>query len=302
MLRQALAFALLAGALVLMFEVTRANLAARGVHTGFDFLARPAVTPVHTWPLEFRPGASTFGDALLAGVLNTLKLTVACIAWATLAGLVVGLGSVSRNPLARRLAALYVEVMRNVPVLLHVVLWYGLLLELPPARSVQPDAWFAATNRGIFLLPQVDGLSVSGVLSMSPEFAALLVGIGTYTAAFVAEIVRAAIGAVPAGQWEACAVLGVGRGETLRRVVAPQAMRVALPPLSSEYMGIFKNSTLGVAVGYQDFMAVGETMLTDTGQAVEIMALVMLFYAAVSLVVSAAMHALERRHHHWSRR
>jgi len=300
-LRQALAFAALAGLLLLMFRATSGNLHARGVHTGFDFLWRPAVTPVVNSPLAFEPGISTFGRALAAGALNTLKLTGASIVAATLLGLWVGLGASSRHPLARRLCAAYVEAMRNVPVLLHVVLWYGIVLELPPSAD-NASHLFMASNRGIFLLPTVDGLDVQGLVSMSPEFFALLVGISTYTSAFIAEIVRAAVGSVETGQWEACTALGLSGPTTLGRVVAPQALRVGLPPLASEYLGIFKNSTLAVAVGYQDFMAVGETMLTDTGQALEIMAIVLAFYATVSLAVSAAMHAFERQHHRWNRR
>lgn len=298
-LRQALAFALLAGLLILMFRVTSANLHARGVQTGFAFLSKPAVTPIFNSPLEFQAGVDSFARAFTAGALNTLKLTAASIVLATVFGLVVGLGALARNPLPRRLAAAYVELMRNVPVLLHVVFWYGLFLELPAAADAAGNALLLASNRGFFLLPTVDGLDVHGVVSLSPEFAALLVGISLYTAAFIAEIVRAAVGALPRGQWEAAAALGLSRGATLRRVVAPQGLRVGLPPLASEYIGIFKNSTLAVAVGFQDFMAVGETVLTDTGQAVEVMALVVLFYAAVSLLVSAAMHVFEQRHRGW---
>ncbi|MBB3178192.1 ABC transporter permease subunit [Variovorax sp. Sphag1AA] len=297
-LRQAAAFALLAALLVLMFRVTGANLHARGVHTGFDFLGKPAITPVFNSPLEFQPGVDTFAMALLAGALNTLKLTAASIVLASVLGLLVGLGALARNPLARSLARAYVELMRNVPVLLHVAFWYGLLLELPPA-SDSAGSLLLASNRGIFLFPTVDGLDVHGMVSMSPEFAALLIGISLYTAAFIAEIVRASVGALPRGQLEAASALGLSRSATLRRVLGPQALRVGLPPLASEYIGIFKNSTLAVTIGYQDFMAVSDTMLTDTGQAVEIMAIVMLFYACVSLAVSAAMHAFEQRHRRW---
>jgi general L-amino acid transport system permease protein len=299
MARQAIAFALLAGLIVLMFRVTSGNLHARGVHTGFAFLSMPAITPIYNSPLGFRPGVDTFARAFEAGALNTFKLTAAAIVLATLLGVTAGVASLARNPLARRLALGYVELMRNVPVLLHIVFWYGILLELPAPQEGM-NALFAATNRGIFLFPAVDGLDVHGVVSMSPEFTALLVGISLYTGAFIAEIVRAAAGAVAAGQLEAAAALGLSRRTTLARVIAPQALRIGIPPLASEYIGIFKNSTLAVVIAYQDFMAVGDTMLTDTGQAVEIMAIVMLFYGIVSLAVSAAMHAFERRHHAWS--
>lgn len=301
--RQALAFALLAGLLVLMFQQTSANLKARGVHTGFAFLAQPATTPVAHSPLDFEPGVSTVARALAAGALNTLKLTAATVVLATLIGLVVGLGSIGRHPLAQRLSRAYVELMRNVPVLLHVVFWYGLVLELPPdpPDAIGQQLW-SLSNRGLFIAPTADGLDIQGWVSMSPEFFALLAGLSLYTAAFIAEIVRAAAGSVGSGQWDAAHALGLPRRVILQRVVAPQALRVALPPLASEYMGLFKNSTLAVAVGYQDFMAVGDTLLTDTGQAVEIMALTMAFYALVSLLLSAVMHRFERHHHGWNRR
>lgn len=301
MTRQAIAFALLAGLVFLMFQVTSTNLQERGVHTGFDFLSRPAITPVLTSPLEFELGVSTLARALAAGALNTLKLTLAAIVMATVLGLVVGVGSIARNPLARRLCTVYVELMRNVPVLLHIVFWYGLVLNLPPISTAQGSHWFLASNRGVFIFPTVEGFSVHAALAMSPEFSALFLGISLYTAAFIGEIVRASVGAVPKGQWEACLALGLSPRTTLGRVVGPQAVRVGLPALASEYLGIFKNSSLALVVGYQDFMAVSDTMLTDTGQAIEIMAIVMLFYGIVGLLMSTVMHLFERRQHLWSR-
>jgi general L-amino acid transport system permease protein len=315
--RQALAFAVLGGLLFVMFQVTRANLQARGIQSGFDFLWKPATTPVFDSPLSFEPGVDSFARAFAAGALNSLKVTAAAIAAATVIGVVVGLGRLARNPLARALCGGYVEVMRNVPVLLHIFFWYGIVLELPPVSAADAtESLLLATNRGIWMAwpgideagrwvmtwPRVDGLDVAGGIYMTPEFLALFLGISLYTAAFIAEIVRASVGAVERGQWEASAALGIPRATVLRSVVFPQAFRVGVPSLTSEYLGIFKNSTLAVAIGYQDFMAVSNTMLTDTGQAVEVMAIVMLFYAVVSLVVSAVMHAFEHRNMRWGAR
>ncbi|MCA0241435.1 MAG: ABC transporter permease subunit [Proteobacteria bacterium] len=316
-LRQALAFGLLGGALFLMFHLTAEHLRARGIRTGFDFLWQPATTPVFDSPLSFQAGVDSFAKAFAAGALNSLKITAAAIVAATLFGLLVGLGRMSGNALARALCGGYVELMRNVPVLLHIFFWYGLVLELPAAADLAgvPGAidggrhWLLATNRGVHLAwfgvddaghwgwqwPRPDGLQISGGLSMTPEFLALFIGLSLYTAAFVAEIVRAAVEALPAGQWQAAAALGLRRHTVLARVILPQALRIGLPALTSEYLGLFKNSTLAVAIGYQDFMAVSNTMLTDTGQAVEVMAVVMAFYVLVSLLVSALMHAFERR-------
>jgi general L-amino acid transport system permease protein len=312
--RQAIAFAVLAGLLTLMFHLTSENLQSRGIQSGFDFLWKPATTPVYDSPLEFEAGVDTFGKAFAAGALHSLKTTVAATRPPTVIGVAVGLGRLSRNALARGLCGAYVEFMRNVPVLLHIFFWYGLVLELPAASEADSGgSLLLASNRGIFLawwgmdaqgrwafeLPRLDGLEVTGGIFMTPEFFALFLGIALYTAAFVAEIVRASVGAVVRGQWEASAALGLSRGTVLRRIVFPQAFRVGVPSLTSEYLGIFKNSTLAVAIGYQDFMAVSNTMLTDTGQAVEVMAIVMLFYAVISLVVSAAMHVFEHRSMHW---
>jgi general L-amino acid transport system permease protein len=315
--RQALAFAVLGGLLIALFHATSSNLQSRGIHSGFDFLWKPSTTPISNSPLSFEPGVDTYARAFAAGALNSIKLTLAAIVAATLIGVAVGLGKLSANPLARGLCTGYVEMMRNIPVLLHVIFWYGIALELPAAADA--GLWghaVLATNRGIHLawpavdahwmwsleVPVVQGLEVVGGIFVSPEFAALFIGISLYTAAFVAEIVRASVGSVDRGQWEATAALGLSRFTTLRKVVLPQALRVGLPPLSSEYMGIFKNSTLAVAVGYQDFMSISDTMLTDTGQAVEVMAIVMAFYAVVSLLVSSAMHTFEHRNMHWGAR
>ncbi|MFI4928947.1 MAG: amino acid ABC transporter permease [Burkholderiales bacterium] len=362
-LRQALAFAVLGGALFAMFHLTSANLQSRGIHSGFDFLWRPSPTPISNSPVSFEAGVDSYARAFAAGALNSVKLSLVAIVAATAIGVAVGLGRLFPNAMARALCAGYVEGMRNVPVLLHVVFWYGLILHLPPTSDAMTHAGVLASNRGIHLAwfaaddtwwwsvglvaaclaawrllrprpadgmgqpgwrwrwvvlvlvaaapwllqlrlpafewPAVEGLEVQGGLFMTPEFCALFIGISLYTAAFVAEIVRAAVTSVDRGQWEATSALGLSRGTTLGRVVLPQALRVGLPPLSSEYMGIFKNSTLAVAVGYQDFMAVSNSMLTDTGQAVEVMAIVMLFYAVVSLLVSVAMHGFEHRNMRW---
>jgi general L-amino acid transport system permease protein len=312
--RQALAFAVLGGLLFLMFHMTSANLQSRGIQSGFAFLREPSRTPVTDAPIAVEAGVDSYATAFAAGALNSLKLTAASVVAATLVGLLIGLGRLSQNALARKLCAGYVEAMRNVPVLLHVFLWYGLILGLPTASEASSFGHFLlATNRGIYLAwfgldaqgswslirPVVDGFDVKGGIYMSPEFAALFIGISLYSAAFIAEIVRASVGSLPRGQWEATAALGLSRGTTLRRVVLPQALRVAMPPLTSEYLGIFKNSTLAVAIGYQDFMAISTTMLTDTGQAVEVMAIVMAFYATVSLLASAAMHAYGHRNMRW---
>ena len=306
---QAVAFAV-AGALILLaFRTTSANLSARGVASGFHFLEQVARVPVSNASIPFESGVDSYGRALLVGIVNTLKISAAAIVLATVLGILVGAGKLALNPLVRAVCALYVDVMRNVPVLLHIFLWYMVLLALPgPADALQLGDWLLLSNRGLFLpgwlledghlvfaMPHVDGLEIVAGTSMSPEYAALLVGITTYAAAFVAEIVRGAILAIPKGQWEAGYAVGLRRGAIFRKIAFPQAVRTALPPLTSEYLGIVKNSSLAVAIGYQDLVAVGNSMLFETGQAIEVMAIIVAFYIAVSLVVSLAMELAGRR-------
>ncbi|HEX4235899.1 MAG TPA: ABC transporter permease subunit, partial [Caldimonas sp.] len=227
--QQALAFAVLGGLLFLMFHMTSANLQSRGVRSGFAFLWEPAKTPVSDAPIAVQAGVDSYARTFAAGALNSLKLAAATLVAATLVGLAIGLGRLSPNALARALCAGYVEVMRNVPVLLHVFLWYGLILGLPTAaEAAAPGRLVLASNRGIYLAwpgldasshwsllrPVIDGFEVQAGLSVSPEFAALFVGISLYAAAFVAEIVRAAIGSLPRGQWEATSALGLSRATT----------------------------------------------------------------------------------------
>jgi general L-amino acid transport system permease protein len=202
-----------------------------------------------------------------------------------------------------------VDLMRNVPVLLHILIWYMVFLVLPgPADAIQFGDWLILSNRGIFLpgwvidnsglvlqFPVVDGLEILAGISMSPEYAAVLIGIGTYTAAFVAEIFRGAIISVPKGQWEAGHAIGLQRRAVFRKIVFPQAARAALPPLTSEYLGIVKNSSLAVAIGYQDLIGVGNSVLFETGQAIEVIGLIVVFYIIISLLVSFAMELVSRK-------
>src|SRR5262245_18688232 len=151
-LRQAFAFALLGGALLLMFHMTSANLQSRGIHSGFDFLWKPSPTPVSDSPLHFEAGVDSYARAFVAGALNSLKLTLVAIVAASVIGVIVGLGRLSANALARGVCTGYVEVMRNVPVLLHVVFWYSLILQLPAASDTTPwGGAILASNRGIYL-------------------------------------------------------------------------------------------------------------------------------------------------------
>jgi general L-amino acid transport system permease protein len=139
-------------------------------------------------------------------------------------------------------------------------------------------------------VPVLHGFNFQGGLTLTPEFAALLTGLTVYTSAYIAEIVRAGILAVPRGQWEAASALGLQRGQTLRLVIVPQALRVIIPPLTSEYLNLTKNSTLAVAIGFQDLMSISETTLNQTGQSIEVIAILMAVFLVISVSISAAMN------------
>jgi general L-amino acid transport system permease protein len=204
----------------------------------------------------------------------------------------------------------YVEVLRNTPLLLQLFFWYSLSQALPgPRDALHPLPGVFVCFRGIFLpgpawhggypwiaieRPAFVGFDFRGGLSISPEFAALLIGLSTYTAAFIAEIVRGGILAVDRGQTEAAAALGLSRRSVRRLVVMPQAWPVIIPPATSQFLNLAKNSSLAVAIGYPDLISVTSTTLNQTGQAVEALALAMVVYLAISLTISLAMNLYDR--------
>ena len=272
----------------------------------------------------------------------------------------VGLARLSGNWLIAKLASVFVEATRNVPVLLQLFFWYALITQAFPAprRALEPVAGIFLSNRGIkfptpvwepaqlvvaaalvlaaalwilgarrkartggsffwpglglvvglpviaFIAagapldldaPQLRGFNFQGGGSLSPEFAALLIGLTVYTASFIAEIVRGGILAVPKGQTEAARALGLGRGQALRLIILPQALRVIVPPLTNQYLNLTKNSSLAVAIGYPDLVSVANTSINQTGQAVEGIAIIMVVYLTISLAISAVMNAYNRR-------
>ncbi len=356
---QALAVAIVVSVLWYLVGNTARNLAARHIATGFAFLHRVAGIPIAEQPIPYDPATSTFTRALTEGVLNTLKVAVAGIVLATVLGTVIGIGRLSRNWLLARLAAVYVEVLRDVPLLLQLLFWYTLLQGLPaPRQSLHVGPLFLS-NRG-FKVPLLDwqpahswaalalilgivaswllarwararqdatgrrppvwpamlaliiglpvlvwallgaplafdvpvrkGFGFTGGGTITPEYVALLTGLVIYTAAYIAEIVRSGIEAVPRGQWEASGALGLRRGAALRLIVLPQAMRVIIPPMTSEYLNLTKNSSLAVAIGYQDIVSIASTTLNQTGQAIEGIAIIMAVYLVISLSISLFMN------------
>ncbi|MDD1521862.1 MULTISPECIES: amino acid ABC transporter permease [Bradyrhizobium] len=338
----------------------RANLENQHIAAGFGFLRNNAGFDVNQTLISYT-GSDTFLRVFVVGLLNTLVVSVVGIFFATVIGFIVALCRLSPNWLLSRVGEIYVEVIRNLPLLFQILFWYlAVLAALPnPRQSISLLGVAFISNRGLvvpspigqgglepflavlalgivaalalrfyarralfqrgqvihiwpyvlallfglplatmlvfglpftFELPQLKGFNFAGGSRIIPEFVALTVALSTYTAAFIAEIVRAGILSVHKGQMEAGSSLGLSRGATLRLIVVPQAMRVIVPPLTNQYLNLTKNSSLAVAIGYPDLVSVfAGTSLSQTGQAIEIIAMTMGVYLLISLLTSAIM-------------
>ncbi|WP_159911286.1 amino acid ABC transporter permease [Pantoea sp. 18069] len=288
---------------------TQVNMAARGIQSGWDFLGQTAGFDIGEQPIAFE-STDTYWRAFLVGLLNTLRVAFAGVVLCTLLGALIGVGRFSRNLPVRALCRGYVELFRNVPLLVQLLVWYLLLVEYLPDTT---EAW--SWGEGIFLsksglilpfaqhgadgwhwsVPVIDGFAIDGGAALSPEFLAVLAGLTFYTAAFVAEVVRAGIASVPRGQIEAAQSIALSRWQTLRLVTGPQALRVMAPPLTNQYLNLTKNSSLAVAVGYPDLVSIANTSLNQTGRALECIAIVMLVYLTLSLATALLMSRLDHR-------
>jgi general L-amino acid transport system permease protein len=348
-----------------LYGNVRAALQRQGLVTGFDFMRAPAGFNIGDGP-AFEPSES-YARAFTIGVINTLRVIGLGIVLATMLGLVAGVARLSSNWLVAKIAAVYVQIIRNTPLLLQLFFWFfAVILKLPNVRNsitlpgpiymnvrgiyvpwaapaetfgVWRNAlivgaivaglvwlgiarWERRTGRvgfaplyalaafalmaaaGWFVLPSAPltpdvptlrGLNYRGGARMSPEYAALLFGLVFYTGAFIAEIVRAGIQAVSKGQVEAARALGLRPLLVLRLVVFPQALRVIIPPLTSQYLNLAKNSSLAVAIGYPDLFSIGGTIFNQTGHALEIISLIMLSYLTMSLTTSLLLNIYNRR-------
>lgn len=335
------------------------NLSVRNIATGFGFLDRESGFAIGESAISYTPD-DTYSRALTVGLLNTLRAAAIGIVLATILGTIIGIARLSSNWLVAKLASGYVEVMRNVPLLLQLFFWYALIAEnLPgPRQALNPVSGVFLSNRGLKFpslegdgltwlaggfvfavlailvlanwssrrqertgqvfpiwrvaiglliacpllawgvsgsqlalnMPALRGFNFEGGLTLTPEFAALLLGLVIYTAAFIAEVVRSGIQAVSRGQWEAAESLGLRRSLALRLVVLPQALRVIIPPMTSQYLNLTKNSSLAVAIGYPDLVSVVNTTMNQTGQAIEGIMLIMAAYLTVSLSISFFMN------------
>ena len=336
------------------------NLRRSNISSGFGFLNARSGFDIAQIPIPYTSN-STFFDAFIVGILNTLLVAVCGVITATLIGFTIGVGRLSRNWLIRKICTVYVEVFRNIPPLLVIFFWYFAVLSVLPLPRDSIDlplgsyinsrgfympraiwgegAWLilvglvlalvmsffvwrwarirqAATGEqfpvfltslgliiGLPLLayivtgfpvtfefPELGTFNLAGGWQVKPEFLSLYLALSFYTAAFIAEIVRAGVLGVSKGQTEAANALGLRAGPTLRLVVVPQALRIIIPPLTSQYLNLTKNSSLAIAVGYPDLVAVGSTVMNQTGQAVEVVAIWIAVYLSLSLATSAFMN------------
>jgi general L-amino acid transport system permease protein len=280
------------------------NLTAAGLLLSFRWLQQPAGFDIAETLLPFN-ASLPYWRALLAGLVNTLRAVLTGLVGATLLGTAMGVASFSRNGLVRGLARVYVEVVRNIPLLLQLVFWYFVVfLALPNGTAALQLPGVVLAKSGLYLAGFGEGLRWAGPhllngvwhapLRITVEFAALLTALVIYTGAFIAEVVRGGVAAVPRGQWEAASSLGLHWFGTLRHIVLPQALRVIVPGLNTQYISLAKNSSLAVAVGYTDLYSVAETTLNQTGRAVEVILLLLAAYLVIDLLISALMNGLNQ--------
>ena len=276
-----------------------------------DFLSQPAGFDIGETGLMVYDASQPLWRALLVGLSNTLRVALPAIVAATVVGLLLALMRRSRHMGARSLATMVVELIRNVPLLLQLFIWYFLLVEWLPdtqdALQLLPGVWLSKgglafpwpeqTVQGLhWHIPALDGFAITGGAAVTPEYLALFVALVIYTAAFMSEIMRAGLEAVPHSLEEAAETLGATPSQILRKVVLPQALRTIVPGLTNQYLNLIKNSSLAVAIGYPDLVSVGNTTINQTGKAVECIAVMMLLYLALSLATSAVMNWFNLRY------
>ncbi|MGI8929665.1 MAG: amino acid ABC transporter permease [Candidatus Limnocylindrales bacterium] len=346
-----------------LFNNLLTNMRQTRLSFGFEFLDSTAGFEIGETLVPYS-ATDRYRDAFLAGIANTLLISLIGIILATILGILTGVARLSNNWLVSKIAAGYVELMRNTPLLVQLVLIYAVMLQLPAiASSIELPGSIFLNQRGLFLprpvaepgfglwlaaliggvaitiglrvyasrrealgrsagrlrlvsfvvllaitagawiatrplrldVPVQERFNFVGGLSISPELTALLFGLVIYTAAFIGEVVRGGIQAVRRGQIEAAQAIGLSDGQTLRLIVFPQALRVIVPPLTSQYLNLAKNSSLAIAVGFADLFSVSRTMANQTGQPVSVIVLVMAAYLVISLLTSLVMNLYNRR-------
>ena len=309
LLLQAAILAAIALAVGLLVQHTFATLRSRGVHAGFDFLRDAAGFEISEGWLDF-DSTQPFWRAFLAGLVNTVRAAVPATVIAVLLGTLLGIGRLTRHSLVRGLASLYVQTLRNVPLLVQLLLLYFALTHLlpDPENAVQILPGVSLGKAGLAMPWPVHGeagwsleypertlFGVTGGAVLSPEYLSITLALGLYTASFVAEIVRAGIESVGSGQVLAARAMGLSPYQVMRLVVLPQAMRLIVPALTSQVLSLVKNSSLAVAIGYPELVSIANTSLNATGRPFECIAVVMAVYLSLSLLISLGMNIYNRR-------
>lgn len=336
-----------------------------GMKISFNFLRNTAGFTISESMIDFQP-VDTYGRALLVGILNTLRIAFFGIILTSVIGLIIGIARLSNNWLVSRLAAAYIEIFRNTPLLVQIFIWFfAVFLPMPQIQQALKVGPVYFSNRGtaipwfesnaatliwviaavigiiasIFIYrvlikkevetgkskypfisaigillasfavaylftfsgpfhihtPSVEGRGFAGGYTLSPGFSAILLGLVIYTSTFIAEIIRAGIMGVPKGQTEAAKALGLKDSTALRLVIFPQAIRIIIPPLTSQYLNLTKNSSLAVAVGFQDIVSVGGTVMNQTGRTIEAIMIMIAVYLTFSLITSLFMNYFNKK-------
>jgi general L-amino acid transport system permease protein len=362
---QVIALGLIAFAVWFLAHNTVQNMRVRGIQSGFDFLTSPAGFDIGELMVPYQSN-DPYWRAFLIGVLNTLRVAVLGIVLSTVLGTLLGIGRFSHNAIVRGVCYVYVELFRNVPVLLQLLMWYLFMNTALPGVGDQRSigglffisngglsypvpvwgrgqglallglvvgaglAWLWARRarhlfeqtgqaRPVLLptlalllvgalagwvlggaptdwnVPKMGTFAVEGGSSLTPEFLSVLLGLTLYTASYIAEVVRAGIASVPRGQGEAAGALGLSRGQQMRLISLPQALRVIIPPMTNQYLNLTKNSSLAVAIGYPDVVSIANTSLNQTGRAIECIAIIMAVYLTTSLGTSWLMNWYNKR-------
>ncbi|WPB54928.1 ABC transporter permease subunit [Xylophilus sp. GOD-11R] len=306
---QALIVCVVVGACWWVVDRALGTLRERGVRSGFDFLRDAAGFDISEGWLPF-DSTQPFWKAFLAGLVNTIRAAVPAIVIAVVLGILLGIGRLAPHRLVRGLSSIYVQGLRNVPLLVQLLLLYFALTQLLPdaENALQLAPGVSLGKSGLAMPWPVHGdagwtiewpertlFGVTGGAALSPEYLAISLALGLYTAAFVAEIVRAGITSVGTGQVAAARALGLSPAQVMRLVVLPQALRLIVPALTSQLLSLVKNSSLAVAVGYPELVSVANTSLNATGRPFECIAVVMTVYLLLSLLISLVMNRYNAR-------
>ena len=272
---------------ILAWNTLARNMRNSGLAISFDFLSDPASFDIADTPFPYK-ASDSYTSALLIGLVNSLKAIAISIISATVVGVTVGISRLSNNWLLKQIARTYVEILRNTPLLLQLFFWYSAIFLTLPSASDRISLGFATLAK--------DGITIAVLkMTLSSEFCALVLGLTMFSSAFIAEIVRGGILSVAKGQTEAAKALGMNDFQTMQKIVLPQALRVIIPSLTSQYVNIAKNSSLAIAIGYTDIYRIASTTINQTGRPVNVILIIMGTYLTISLIISASMNLLNHQ-------